>query len=756
MLGVLVLGVVIALPTGITALFDGLPWTHEAETLAMVAVIPFLLVLGWRFLSLRLPVIFLVVLLALKLVLFAGAPESGWLVKVTPVSQSLEMLESYDSGMCHYHHIKKNIPSRCGENRPILNKKGFEEGWLETYATFWNKEASGILQKPWTDKLAFPLDWALMLSNHAEYDALNPLFKIKGVLLLPKGKKFTIVAEGLVEGSLLATNENNESFVLSPAENFGEAAQQKYTLPKGNKWQLSGNLQYAGESWSLIPVLVEENGSVSSFLSRDILWQNESVLSISSGKIQLYKYISWVVDGGICVFFLAWGFWAVRFQVQEQFLTLALALSSILAILIPIVMAPFFNYVLVRVHLSDPTKASYLGMSIIIVAIAYLLWSYFRKDYRNFHPDRIGRTIFILFGPALLFFFANRWWFELEHWYKVVIPDDWTAYQHFARHIVVGGEWLTGGGSAVHGKELHPYTVAVLHIFFGQSGFSMMMLDVWAVLCAAILLAKFAIEFRLTSFVAFLTSMAFLMIFLIGGFRYHIGRGLTETPAMILMMFTAWFLCRARVGDARQIAIASFFAVLAYWYRQDHIGVIAGLAFLTLEPVSGPTDGWGGYWYRFKLRWKGLFWYWGIGILSMLALCLRNWLMGAGFVLFHGTGSMSGFGGDHIRMLKMYYILLTGVTWPHFPPLSGVVISLGTFLGLIALVRYRKSFLNFPLSIGISLLGVLAPYYLVNITPAYYPRFSIHLLPLALLSLAIFSNYYLKDKPSVLKFNGKN
>ena len=56
---------------------------------------------------------------------------------------------------------------------PILNKKGFEEGWLETYATFWNKEASGILQKPWTDKLAFPLDWALMLSNHAEYDALN-------------------------------------------------------------------------------------------------------------------------------------------------------------------------------------------------------------------------------------------------------------------------------------------------------------------------------------------------------------------------------------------------------------------------------------------------------------------------------------------------------------------------------------------------------------------------------------------------------
>jgi len=736
------------------ASFDGLPWTHEAETLAMVVVIPFLLFLGWRFLSLRLSVISLMALLALKIILFAGAPESGWLVKVTPASLSLEKLETYDSGMCKYSGIAFYIPNLCGENRPILNKKGFEEGWLETYVTFWNKEASGILQKPWTDKLAFPLDWALT-PKAAEYDSMNPLFKIKGVLLLPKGKKFAIVAEGLTEGSLLATNEKNESFVLSSAKNFGEAAQQKYTLPKGNRWLLSGNLKYTGESWSLIPVLVEENGSVNSFLSRDILWQNESILSISSGKIKLFKYISWIIDVGIYVFFLAWGFWAVRFQVQEQFLTLPLALWSIVAILTPLVMAPLFNYVLVMAHLKDPTQASHLGMSVIIVAIAYLFWSYFRKDYRSFHPDRIGRTIFILFGPALLFYFANIWWFKLEHWLGFTGRDDWAAYQLFARHIVVGGEWLTGGGSALHGKELHPYTIAILHILFGQSGFSMMIFDAWAVLCASILLAKFAIGFRLTSFTAFLTSITFLMIFLLGGFRYHIGRGLTEILAMIFMMFAAWFMWQARGGGARRIAIASFFAVLAYWYRQDHIGVIAGLAFLTLEPVSGPTGGWRGYWDRFKLRWKGLFWYWGMGILGMLTLCLRNWFMGAEFVLHHNTGSMSGF-TNVLPMLKLYYLLLTGVQWPAFPPISGVVISLGTFLGLIALVRHRKSFLNFPLSIGVAILGLLVVYTRVNITPAYAPRFTIHLLPLAILCSAIILNYYLKDKPFFLKFNGKN
>jgi hypothetical protein len=221
------------------------------------------------------------------------------------------------------------------------------------------------------------------------------------------------------------------------------------------------------------------------------------------------------------------------------------------------------------------------------------------------------------------------------------------------------------------------------------------------------------------------------------------------------MMFAAWFLCRARGGDARQIAIATFFAALAYWYRQDHIGVIAGLVFLTLEPVSGSTGGWKGYWDRFKLRWKGLFCYWGMGILSMLALCLRNWFIGAGFVLYHSTGNTIGF-GSLVPTLKSFYIILTGINWPNFPSISGVIISLGTFLGLIALVWHRKSFLNFPLSIGVSLLCLFVPYLSINVTPAYYPRFSIHLIPLALLSWAIFLNYYLKDKPFVLKFNGKN
>ena len=44
--GAFLLTLVLGLPTGITAWFDGLPWTSETETLAMSVIIPFLLILG--------------------------------------------------------------------------------------------------------------------------------------------------------------------------------------------------------------------------------------------------------------------------------------------------------------------------------------------------------------------------------------------------------------------------------------------------------------------------------------------------------------------------------------------------------------------------------------------------------------------------------------------------------------------------------------------------------------------------------------
>ena len=45
--------------------------------------------------------------------------------------------------------------------------------------------------------------------------------------------------------------------------------------------------------------------------------------------------------------------------------------------------------------------------------------------------------------------------------------DDMAACQFFARRIVVGGEWFSGGESAMMGRELYPYIKALAGGLFG-------------------------------------------------------------------------------------------------------------------------------------------------------------------------------------------------------------------------------------------------------------------------------------------------
>ena len=171
-LGASLLGLLLGLPSGITSWFDGLPWTDEAETLTLSVIIPFLLILGWRFLSLRLPIIILGILLVLKLILFLASPSGGWLVRV--------MTHSVNQGQ-----------SSVGAN------------WVKTYATSWNKNASGILQKPWTEKLDFPLDWAFFSAGSSTcFDALSLTIEVDGTLLMPEGNRFALIARGIEEGTL--------------------------------------------------------------------------------------------------------------------------------------------------------------------------------------------------------------------------------------------------------------------------------------------------------------------------------------------------------------------------------------------------------------------------------------------------------------------------------------------------------------------------------------------------------------------------
>ena len=300
-------------------------------------------------------------------------------------------------------------------------------------------------------------------------------------------------------------------------------------------------------------------------------------------------------------------------------------------------------------------------------------------------------------------------------------------------------------------QPLYRYFVGIYHLLFGQSPFAQHMADVWCVLGATTIIAAFAVKLRFSAILIFTIGLVYLGINFISALRYHIGRGLVENHAMIFMMLAAWFLYDMRERGGNRIILATLFGIFGYWTRQDHLGAIAGLAFLALEPIHGPTGGWKGYWDRFKLQWRVFVWYWGGGMLSVLLICFRNWWLDGAFyptVKWHPNLDLV----THSPFPDSLYIVLTGKSWPAFPGMLGIIVTIGVIMALLSLARRQNAFENFPLGLSITIVGLLFPYAFL-MTWGYAPRYSIHILPLALLSIGYFLNYYVDSLKWSLRFN---
>lgn len=779
-LGFILLGLVFSLPSGIIGWFDGLPWTGKVESLTLAVIVPILLFLGFRFLALRQPILILAVLLIFKTVLFFGSPSSGWQIKIIPnVSKEIlinfwqykQFLHDEIASKVYSERYTKKHPFQASERDAWMKSFMSKDGnWAKTYATLWNENVSGILQNPWINKLDFPLDWFMIgnfftvigVPNDWELaklkcpsppsclDDLSPIVSIKGALLLPKGESFALIAEGVKKGAFMAVNEGGESIIIPTAKSFQEAVQGKYQLRKDGRWRISAKIFYEGATWSLIPLLIESNGKITEGIGRDVLWQNGEDLSKSQNHISFYKVLSFILDGGIIIFLLTWTVWIICSLIKLKLFNLNFSLFCILATCTPFLMSPLFNQLLKSMGKTDITTVSYLGFSFLFVILILYIFSYWKNDYHFFQPDRIVLAIFLFFVPATLVFFAHKWWYLLEQRQILSYMDDWSTKQFLAYKIFVEGDWLRGGGYTLV-QPLYSYFIGLYHWLFGQSNFAQHMADVWCVLLATIILSKLMLKFRFSTLTIFIICTIYLSINFIGTFRYHLGRSLNENHAMLFMMLAAWFVVLAREGGTHRIILAAIFGSIGFWIRMDHLLVIAGLGLLIYEPVLGPRGGWNEYWGRFKLNWTPLAWYWGGGGLSILVLSFRNWWLGGSFMPYQGLGKQNSL----MQMTDPFqnlYVVFSARSWEAFPSFSipGYFLISGMLIAVLALVWRSKIFLNYPLSLSISMLGLLPPY-IAFTTLGYAPRFSIHFLPLAIFSISFLLNN-LVEKYELLSF----
>ena len=113
-------------------------------------------------------------------------------------------------------------------------------------------------------------------------------------------------------------------------------------------------------------------------------------------------------------------------------------------------------------------------------------------------------------------------------------------------------------------------------------------------------------------------------------------------------------------------------------------------------------------------------------------------------------------GQDMIHFYHRIQIMVTAVDHGN-PSLATFILLPGTLLGLLALVWRPKFLQNYPIAIGLALFGLFLPYWFLA-NWGYAPRYSIHLLPLTIISLMIVGDYVFKrfsknkvDLPSLSK-----
>jgi hypothetical protein len=712
---ILSLAVILSLPSGLSCWFDGLPWANKVETLTLIIIFPSLIFIGWRFLSTRSSIIFLAILLTFKITLYLGTPLSGWKVKVYP------------------------------------SLKGLENGkFIKTYFSIWQNDVSAILQKEWIDKKEFPLDWFTPISVSETTESLNivagPLeekfqklsiwMEIKGIVRLPQGTKLILLTQGTQYEELNAYSPDGQKFPIPIVHRLTEIDEHQEPAPSSRVLSISGKFKYMGDNWAFHPFLIDQEGNIKSIFGSGIIWQDASALDQSDIKLNSYLFLGKLFNFGFSLFILTWFAWSMKSLWAQKTLSPPIMICSLTIAISPWLMA-YFASQLGWVRFPYPLNPQYLAISIFVVGVGILTYSTWRHEKLLNQTNNLGLTIFLLIGPALLSYFTFRWWPGLEQISLWSLGDDWTTYQNFSRSIVIDGQWLEAGEPVLYHPSQYRYIVAFFHWLFGPSAFSQRFSDIWFTMGTAIILTHLAIRLGLSAFTAVASSLLFLSVAI--GELTHIGAGLADYAAMFFIMFTGLLLSKEAKNYSR-VLMAGSFATIGCWLHLDRIGVAGGIACLLISPKDG-TYAWKIFLQAVRKNWKIFAVYLAILGLGLIAIILRNGFVGGHFG-FVGPGHPN-FSGT--LLWGNWYLLLTGKTWPHLP-FDTVALTLvllpGTLLGLIALVWRPKFLAGFPISISVTILGLLSPYLFLHIW-GYPPRYSTQLLPLAVLSLGIvFDHFY--------------
>lgn len=680
------------LPSGVEAALDGLPWQKPAEALIVAAALPLLLLLDRKWLSFKPALLLIAVILFAKVILALLAPQSGWCLRV----------------YAGPHEAQKGQIAR-------------------TWERLWCKGCSAILSKPMADPRELPAEWLNRLDEPQRSQAA-PIIQLTGYAAVPQGWGLAVAAKGIRGGLLQARDEKGRLWEMPLLKRQIQSIKPGTGNMPGGRLKIDGRLAYGpikGEPWSLAPLLVGPNSRVVPARGKGVLWRDKTGVEMSLVWLKVLRGLARAVDWGLGLWFVGWLVWALAGLYRKVVLSPSVATAAITGLIV--------WWLLPRMGhdpLFVPHGAAFAALGVLTVLS-------FRKQAAE--SPSPGLAVLLSIGPLLLLHFGQQWAAEAGRFSIYSMGDDWLTYQRHASDIVMGQDYLMAKRQPIlYEQPLYRYVTALFHFFFGQSTMAQNFLDVWSAIGGAGLVAALAVRLGAPTAWAFMAAWLYVNFELGDRFLLHIGRGLQEHSAMLLMLLAAWAALRARAQRGLAwAAMAGLFAMAGFWLRMDHLGVLAGLGLLMVPEVAG---GWTAAWRNLIAgawqRRKRILIYWGLLIAGVLAIIIRNGLIGGQWVLVHPDNA-SFLDRSLLENFKALLDVLDGSDRGAL--ISARVMWPGAILGLLALVLRFGPLKEYPLSLGISLAGLLTPYLVVQAS-AYFPRWSIHLLPLACLSMALFLN----------------
>lgn len=697
-LALLALVGVLCLPNPAGGWFDGIPWSTPLEFLVAGVAVPFLLVARPEGLKRGWVVGGLAALLAVKVLLSALAPAAGWPVWVYSSPENLK-----------------------------------RDTWQRTYTTLSHGGVSDVLRDSWATRRDFPLEWAN--ANGYSPDDLWAAFRWRGAVRLPSNAQLVLLVRGAQRVDVHAFDARGEIFSLPVVDDTRDLSALP-PRPSADVLRVEGEVVYTGGGeWTLLPLLVWPDGTYRQAAAMDALWQSVPAAERFGWSWRATRRLFDLALVGVLALWLVNGLGRERLRLLLGGAALATAVLA-LRPLVESLVKPF-----------ERTGIIVIGLGVFLSG----LMGYALNRRRQGWPDSLSAqrwwTLW-LFGPLLFTFFLARWWPEVGRVEFMSPGDDWFTYQQFGREIFIDGDWLQRAHPVFTYQPLYRYLVGLLHFLFGQSPVAQYLLNVWAILIVAGIVGVLVREYGLPSLPQVAAPWLYLTVVFGSTFLYQVERGLQEHVALLGVMLTAFWLLRYREVGARTALLAALiFAVLSVWTRLDRAPMVAALALLLYEPLQG------GYrsllvalWPRLRRRWLS-----GAMVLVAVALALlavlgRNFVLGGERVLSYSQRynaeaiSPSLWG----RLQGVLIVLSAGpATWNSgakalIGTLPAALILWGGSLPALLSLGYRRGPLGkISLSLGAVVLGALLPY-LFYLPVAYPPRWSVHLLPWAVVGGMMF------------------